>query len=71
MYIKTMQNGNPLFWAYKIEPFDNAAKETSNSSVVENNDENSFASQVEKRFSTLETQVSDIQKVLQKGEWKI
>lgn len=22
MYIKTMQNGNPLFWAYKITPYD-------------------------------------------------
>lgn len=26
MYIKTLQNGNPLFWAYKITPFDNTTQ---------------------------------------------
>lgn len=24
MYIKTMQNGNPMFWAYKILPYDSS-----------------------------------------------
>ena len=26
MYIKTMQNGNPMFWAYRILPYDSEQK---------------------------------------------
>lgn len=76
MYIKTMQNGNPLFWAYKIEPYD-ATKST----VQTQNEENErpkenfleHFEQYDKRFASLEQQVSEIQNSLKKskGEWAI
>lgn len=28
IYIKTMQNGNPMFWAYKIMPYDATKPQT-------------------------------------------
>ena len=76
MYIKTMQNGNPLFWAYKIEPYD-ASKSTSQTQTEkEIKSENSFLEQFEqydKRFLNLEQQVSEIQNSLKKnkGEWSV
>lgn len=71
MYIKTMQNGNPMFWAYKILPYDNAAKETE-----ETPKDNSIATQLEQydnRFVKIEQQVEEIQKSLRKGkgEWNV
>ena len=33
MYIKTMQNGNPLFYPYKIIPFSNESQEEKNAPV--------------------------------------
>lgn len=71
MYIKTMQNGNPLFWAYKIEPYD-STKEKQTQAQVQSQDEQ-IVSQIEQRFTNLEQQVSEIQNSLkkEKGEWKI
>lgn len=76
MYIKTMQNGNPLFWAYKIEPYD-ASKSTNQAQTEkEAKSENSFLEQFEqydKRFLNLEQQVLEIQNSLKKnkGEWSV
>ena len=75
MYIKTMQNGNPMFWAYRILPYDSEQK-VSPSEEPSNKEENPLAAQfeqVDNRFIKLEKQVSDIQESLKKdkGEWKI
>lgn len=75
MYIKTMQNGNPLFWAYRIEPYD-ATKTNDNQVQNKKEEENPFVIQLEqydKRFLNLEQQVAEIQNSLKKnkGEWNV
>lgn len=75
MYIKTMQNGNPLFWAYKIEPYDTTTKTNCETSKKEENI-NVFENQLEQynqRFVNLEQQVAEIQASLKKtkGEWNV
>ena len=75
MYIKTMQNGNPMFWAYRIIPYDSEQK-NSPPEESSNKEENPLAAQfeqVDNRFVKLEKQVSDLQESLKKdkGEWKI
>ena len=75
MYIKTMQNGNPMFWAYRILPYDSEQK-NSPPEESSNKEENPLAAQfeqVDNRFTKLEKQVSDIQESLKKdkGEWKL
>ena len=75
MYIKTMQNGNPMFWAYRILPYDSEQK-NSPPEESSNKEENPLAAQfeqVDNRFVKLEKQVSDIQESLKKdkGEWKL
>lgn len=37
MYIKTMQNGNPLFWAYKITPYDTSKPAQEQKEIVRKN----------------------------------
>ena len=76
MYIKTIQNGNPLFWAYKITPYDNA-KQPENQQE-QKAEENPVAVQLEQynnRFLNLEKQVDDIKKTIKKsskgGEWDL
>lgn len=76
MYIKTMQNGNPLFWAYKIEPYDASKSTNQTQTEKETKSENSFLEQFEqydKRFLNLEQQVLEIQNSLKKnkGEWSV
>ena len=75
MYIKTMQNGNPMFWAHRILPYDSEQK-NSPPEESSNKEENPLAAQfeqVDNRFVKLEKQVSDIQESLKKdkGEWKL
>ena len=75
MYIKTMQNGNPMFWAYRILPYDSEQK-NSPPEESSNKEENPLAAQfeqVDNRFTKLEKQVNDIQESLKKdkGEWKL
>lgn len=63
MYIKSMQNGNPLFWAYKIEPYNNIPKENSNQ--VNEEISNLTSSQLEEfnnRFVKIESQINELQK---------
>lgn len=77
MYIKTMQNGNPMFWAYRILPYDAEQKSgiTNNSEKESNNSNSIQIEQIDSRFVKLEKQISDIQETLKKdkdkGEWKI
>lgn len=75
MYIKTMQNGNPLFWAYKVEPYDaNKSNETNQQTQQTNNiDIVAQLEQYDKRFINLEQKVSEIQTSLKKdkGEWSV
>lgn len=83
MYIKTMQNGNPMFWAYRIMPYDGAATPA----VNEKNHETAqkpVDGATEKileqfkvynsKFAKLENQVSTIENTLgqlKEGEWKL
>lgn len=55
MYIKTMQNGNPLFWAYKITPYD-----TSKPAQEEQKEEDIFQN-FNLRFEKLEKEIVEIQ----------
>ena len=73
MYIKTMQNGNPMFWAYKIMPFDTTKNQ---SESEEKKKDNPFAAQFEKydsRFNKIEQQVGELQNLVKKnkGEWSV
>lgn len=76
MYIKTMQNGNPMFWAYKILPYD-ASKPVQENEEMIKKDSNPIEEQFKKydnKFMIIEQQVNDIQKTLKennKGEWKL
>jgi hypothetical protein len=74
MYIKTMQNGNPMFWAYKIMPYDTTKPQSEPVEVKKS--ENPFAEQFEKydnRFDKIEQQVGELQNSLKKnkGEWNV
>jgi len=73
MYIKTMQNGNPLFWAYKIAPLDiNKTQSTQEEVKQEENEIVSQLQQYEKRLSQIEQKISDIQNTSKgKGDWNL
>lgn len=80
MYIKTMQNGNPLFWAYKIEPYEatkpSRVNNNNNNNEENSKQENSFLNQLkqyDERFTNLEQKVLEIQNSMNKnkGEWSV
>lgn len=75
MYIKTMQNGNPLFWAYKITPFDATTprQENASSEEKENNDFAAVFKEYDNRFVQIEQKISELQGAAKKskGEWAI
>lgn len=82
MYIKTMQNGNPMFWAYRILPYDGSnsepiKKQEPQQKQVANQDEQILKhfENYDNRFNKLENQVTNIEGVLGKiqkeGEWKL
>lgn len=54
MYIKTMQNGNPLFWAYKITPYDSSKSAQEEEAAQQ--EENNFSIRIDK----LEKQIAEI-----------
>lgn len=61
MYIKTMQNGNPLFYPYKIQPFNQQTKEQN----VQKEDKVSFEEQLNsynERIKNLEEELSKLKK---------
>lgn len=82
MYIKTMQNGNPMFWAYRILPYDGSNSEPMKKQEPQQKQTASQDEQILKhfenydsRFNKLENQVTNIEDVLGKiqkeGEWKL
>lgn len=82
MYIKTMQNGNPMFWAYRILPYDGSnsepiKKQEPQQKQASNQDEQILKhfENYDSRFNKLESQVTNIEGVLGKiqkeGEWKL
>ena len=82
MYIKTMQNGNPMFWAYRIVPYDGTTpepakkQETQQKQVVAPDEQIlKHFENYDNRFNKLENQVSTIENVLgqfkKEGEWKL
>lgn len=67
MYIKTMQNGNPLFYPYKIVPFTNASapEESAPAQQSEGININQLAEEVKNcntKISSLEEQFSALNK---------
>lgn len=82
MYIKTMQNGNPMFWAYRIVPYDGTTSEPVKKQETQQKQVAAPDEQILKhfenydnRFNKLENQVSTIENVLgqfkKEGEWKL
>lgn len=82
MYIKTMQNGNPMFWAYRIVPYDGTTPEPAKKQEAQQKQVVAPDEQILKhfenydnRFNKLENQVSTIENVLgqfkKEGEWKL
>lgn len=82
MYIKTMQNGNPMFWAYRIVPYDGTTSEPTKKQEAQQKQVVAPDEQILKhfenydnRFNKLENQVSTIENVLgqfkKEGEWKL
>lgn len=73
MYIKSMQNGNPLFLAYRITPFDNVAKseEAAKPNEQAQTQSNPLLEKFEnydQRFLTLEEQIDNINKILKNSK---
>lgn len=79
MYIKSMQNGNPLFWAYRITPFDGTKTPEETRQVEQQQQQiNPLIEKFEtydQKFLNLEEQIDEIKKNLKnskKGsEWNI
>lgn len=65
MYIKSMQNGNPLFWVYKIEPYNDSPK---NEAAAQEEATSQYPN-YDERFLKIEKQIDEIQTNLknQKG----
>lgn len=58
MYIKTLQNGNPLFWAYKITPYDTSKPAQEEQKEVEpQGDYNSRFEKIEKQLDEIQTKL--------------
>lgn len=74
MYIKTMQNGNPMFWAYRITPYDNTNTTSQNQEKNTNAEQMGNISeqfeQYNNRVLKLEEQVNNIQNIIQQKEVK-
>lgn len=73
MYIKTMQNGNPLFYPYKIVPFTNEKEEQQQAEVKQDNPIEKLTNQIKQCFEkieTLESQLSKLQKKKTEG-WDV
>lgn len=69
MYIKTMQNGNPLFYPYKIVPFNNnegQKEENSNSESKMSNSINEQLQQFNLKINDMENQINKIKESLNK-----
>ena len=74
MYIKTMQNGNPMFWAYRIVPYDNTNSNQQAQDKNINSEQNiNISEQLEQynnRVVKLEEQVNNIQNIIKQNNAK-
>ena len=74
MYIKTMQNGNPMFWAYRIVPYDNTNSNQQAQDKNINSEQNiNISEQLEQynnRVIKLEEQVNNIQNIIKQNNAK-
>lgn len=76
MYIKTMQNGNPLFYPYKIVPFTNASAPEESAPVQQSEgiNINQLAEEVKNcntKISSLEEQFSALNKKNKRSDFNI
>lgn len=70
MYIKTMQNGNPMFYPYKLMPFTNNAQDNRQESKVENKENvkeqipnfNEKIEKIENKLKSLEEEFAKVKK---------
>lgn len=70
MYIKTMQNGNPMFYPYKLVPFTNNAQDNRQESKVENKENvkeqipnfNEKIEKIENKLKSLEEEFAKVKK---------
>lgn len=74
MYIKTMQNGNPMFYPYKILPFNTTENQTE--PQKENNEKNEesekFSDQLKRCFDRIEKLENQFSKIGKKKEdWDV
>ena len=72
MYIKTMQNGNPMFYPYKILPFSMEQNEEKNATAAQENPAEKLTDQLKnccERISALEEQFSKLKK--EGSDWDI
>lgn len=61
MYLKTMQNGNPLFYPYKIIPFSNEAQDEKNNSQQQQQVDNSAISQLTEQLKACIAKVNSLE----------
>lgn len=75
MYIKTMQNGNPLFYPYKIIPFNQeGAGAQEKTEATQTDFVESLAAQLKKcneRIEDLEKQLSKLKPKKSEGGWEV
>lgn len=78
MYIKSLQNGNPMFWAYRIIPYDDSKNQKPSEQAqpqVNPNISEQF-SKYDARFDNIENQIGEIKQTISNnnnkgGEWNI
>ena len=74
MYIKTMQNGNPMFYPYKILPFNMEQNEEKNATAVQENPVDKLTEQLKnccERVASLEEQFSKLKDKKKGSDWDI
>lgn len=73
MYIKSLQNGNPMFWAYKITPYDENQKSNEQAQTQEKPNLSEQFMKYDARFDNIENQIGEIKTAMNNkgGDWKI
>lgn len=60
LYLKSMQNGNPMFMAYKIVPYDNT-KDNQQNNQQSQSDQNEWISVIVENFQKLQEKVKHLE----------
>ena len=66
MYIKTMQNGNPLFYPYKIEPLNGNQETTSTTSSDAKDDSSDALGAIVTQLKLYDERIGDLERKLHK-----